>query len=44
MTFELATALLNSATTGSDMLAVLDTIAADFEQGDVTDTMEEIQF
>ena len=44
MTFELATALLNRATNGTEVLAVLDTISADVEQEDNTPTMEEIQF
>ena len=44
MTFELATALLNRATNGTEVLAVLDTISADVEQEDKTPTMEEIQF
>ena len=38
MTFEIASALLNRANTGSDLLRILDSIAADQEAGTVTDT------
>jgi hypothetical protein len=38
MTFEIASALLNRANTGSDLLQILDSIAADQEAGTVTDT------
>lgn len=38
MTFDLATALLNRAANGNELLAILDSIVADNEQGTVTDT------
>ena len=38
MTFEIASALLNRAANGADLLAILESIAADNEQGIVTDT------
>ena len=38
MTFDLATALLNRAANGNELLAILDSIGADNEQGTVTDT------
>jgi hypothetical protein len=38
MTFDLATALLNRAGNGNELMAILDSIVADNEQGIVTDT------
>jgi hypothetical protein len=38
MTFELASALLNRAANGDDLLRILDSIAADNEAGTVTDS------
>jgi hypothetical protein len=37
MTTELATSLLNRATTGTQLLEILESIATDTEQGTVTD-------
>jgi hypothetical protein len=37
MTFDLATALLNRAGNGNELMAILDSIATDNEQGTVTD-------
>jgi len=33
MTFEIASALLNRATTGAELLAILESIASDDQQG-----------
>ena len=37
MTFELASALLNRAANGADLLAILESIASDDQAGTVTD-------
>lgn len=44
MTAELATALLNRASNGTELLQILDTIAADAAAADPHPTAEEIQF
>jgi hypothetical protein len=38
MTFEIASALLNRAANGNDLLQILESIAADNEAGTVTDS------
>ena len=44
MTAELATALLNRAATGAELLQILESIAADDSSSNAEPTLEEVQF
>jgi hypothetical protein len=44
MTFDLATALLNRASNGNELLQILETIAADNGNADAQPTLQEVQF